>query len=95
MECARSTDVGSIMLTSTWRAKNRAIATVLQASRREAELTQRDLVKLLPAWLGWDQPTVAKVETSRRRVDLVEFMEIAKALKLDPLVLFRRVVRWK
>jgi len=83
------------MLTSTWRAKNRAIATVLQASRREAELTQRDLVKLLPAWLGWDQPTVAKVETSRRRVDLVEFMEIAKALKLDPLVLFRRVVRWK
>ena len=83
------------MLTSTWRNKNRAIATVLQASRRDAGLTQRELVDRLPAWLKWDQTTLAKVETSRRRLDLVEFLEIAKALKLDPAVLFARIMNWR
>lgn len=83
------------MLTSTWRAKNRAVATILQASRREADLTQRELVERLPKWLGWDQTTLAKVETGRRRLDLVEFMEIAKALKLEPLVLFTRIANWR
>ena len=83
------------MLTSTWRGKNRAIVTVLTASRREAGLTQRDLVARLPAWLGWDQTTLAKVESGRRRLDLVEFMEIAKALKLEPTVLFARITNWR
>lgn len=83
------------MLTSTWRRHNRAVVTVLQASRRQADLTQRDLVERLPAWLGWDQTTLAKVETGRRRLDLVEFMELAKALKLEPMKLFARIVGWK
>lgn len=83
------------MLTSTWRAKNRAVATIVQASRREADLTQRELVERLPKWLGWDQTTLAKVETSRRRADLVELIEIAKALKLEPLVFIARIVNWR
>lgn len=83
------------MLTSSWRGKNRAVVTIIQASRREAGLTQRDLADRLPKWLGWDQTTLAKVETGRRRLDLVEFMEIAKALKLEPLVLFTRIVNWR
>ena len=83
------------MLTSAWRAKNRAVVTVLQASRREAGLTQRELVERLPRWLGWDQTTLAKAETGRRRVDVVEVMEIAKALKLEPLVLFTRIANWR
>jgi transcriptional regulator with XRE-family HTH domain len=94
-ECVRSSGIESRMLTSTWRGKNRAVVTIIQASRREADLTQRDLADRLPKWLGWDQTTLAKVETSRRRLDLVEFLEIAKALKLDPAVLFARVVNWK
>jgi transcriptional regulator with XRE-family HTH domain len=83
------------MLTRMWREKNRAIVTILQASRREAELTQRQLVERLPKWLGWDASTLAKVETGRRRLDMVEFIEIAKALKLEPMVLFERAVRWR
>jgi transcriptional regulator with XRE-family HTH domain len=83
------------MLTSTWRAKNRAVATIVQASRREADLTQRELVERLPKWLGWDQTTLAKVETSRRRADLVELIEIAKALELEPLVFIARIVNWR
>lgn len=83
------------MLTSTWRAKNRAVVTVLQASRREAGLTQKELVERLPKWLGWDQTTLAKVETSRRRLDVAELMELAKALKLEPIVLFSRIANWR
>jgi transcriptional regulator with XRE-family HTH domain len=91
----RSSDIGNVMLTSAWRAKNRAVVTVLQASRREAGLTQRELVERLPRWLGWDQTTLAKAETGRRRVDVVEVMEIARALKLEPLVLFTRIANWR
>lgn len=91
----RSSGIESHMLTSMWRGKNRAVVTIIQASRREAGLTQRDLVDRLPKWLGWDQTTLAKVETGRRRLDVVELMEIAKALKLEPLVLFTRVVNWR
>ena len=83
------------MLSSTWRAKNLAVVTVLQASRRAAGLTQRQLVERLPKWLGWDQTTLAKAETGRRRVDMVEIMEIEKALKLEPLVLCTRIVNWR
>ena len=83
------------MLTRMWRAKNRAVEIVLQASRREAAVSQRELVERLPEWLGWDQTTLAKVETGRRRLDLVEFLELAKALKLDPLTLLERVAHWR
>jgi hypothetical protein len=54
-----------------------------QANRREAGPVQRVLVDRLPAWRKWDQTTLAKVEASRRRLDIVEFMEIAKALNLE------------
>ena len=83
------------MLTKEWRARNRVIVTVLTASRREAGLTQRQLAKRLPPWLGWDHTTLGKVEAGRRRLDVVELMEIAKALKLDSPVLFTRMVNWK
>lgn len=58
-------------------------------------MTQKELADLMPAWLKWDQSIVAKVETCRRRLDLVEFIEIAKALKLEPETLFARIIKWK
>lgn len=83
------------MPSSLWSGRSRAVATVIAASRREADLTQRDLADRLPKWLKWDHTTVAKVETGRRRLDLVEFFEIAKALKLDPQLLFGRIAHWR
>ncbi|HEY6923699.1 MAG TPA: helix-turn-helix transcriptional regulator [Steroidobacteraceae bacterium] len=73
----------------------KAVVTVLRASRNEAELTQRELVDRLPKWLGFKQTTLAKIEKGRRRVDVAEFIEIAKALKLDPKTLLGRVLSWK
>jgi transcriptional regulator with XRE-family HTH domain len=57
----------------------------LVAARHAAELTQTQLAKRL----GRPQSFVAKFERGERRIDLVEFLEIARILKLDA----RRVVR--
>lgn len=82
------------MLTNQWRARNLAVATVIQASRRSAGLTQRQLVNRLPGWLKWDQTILAKVETNHRRLDLIELMELATALEITVQTLVKRIVDW-
>ncbi|MDB6105901.1 MAG: hypothetical protein JWO52_5900 [Gammaproteobacteria bacterium] len=42
--------------------------------------------------LGWHRSTIAKIEAGERR--LAEFISIAEALKVEPAVLFGRVLRW-
>ena len=64
---------------------------VLVASRREAGLTQAELAKRLGVVPSW----VAKVEIGERRLDLVEFVALSRALKLDPAVLFERFMAWE
>lgn len=44
--------------------------------------------------LGWTKSKYAAVETGERRLDVVEFKHVAKALKLDPVDLFRRFANW-
>ena len=63
---------------------------ILVASRREAGLTQADLAKRLGVVPSW----VAKVEIGERRLDIVEFTAIAKALKIQPLTLYERFLAW-
>ena len=69
---------------------HRALIAVLVASRREAGLTQRQLAERLKR----PQSYLAKIEAGERRVDVVELVALAKALKLDPRVLFERFLRW-
>lgn len=57
--------------------------------RREAGLTQRQLA----AKLDWPQNLVARVETSQRRLDLVEFVAICRACNADPAVEARSLVQ--
>ena len=74
-------------LRSKW---HRAVVTVIAASRREANMTQEDLAKRL----GWHRSTLAKIEAGERRIDVPEFISVATALKVEPDVLFGRVLRW-
>lgn len=62
---------------------------VLVAARSEAGLTQAEL----SSKLGKPQPFVSKVERGVRRIDVVEFYAIAKALKADPVALFAKVAK--
>ena len=62
----------------TSKTKSRAHAAVVEAliaARREGALTQQELADRLPAWLGFTEVTVAKIETGRRSISLVEARE--------------------
>jgi transcriptional regulator with XRE-family HTH domain len=61
---------------------------VLVAARKEAGLTQAELARRLKR----PQPFVSYVESGERRVDVIEFYAFAKALGVDPQILFARVV---
>jgi len=62
---------------------------VLKAARKRAGVTQQ----VLAGRLHRPQSFVAKYENGERRMDVVEFVEVAQALKLDPAALFRRYLR--
>ena len=58
---------------------------LLVAVRQEAGVRQHALAKKL----GRPQSFIAKYEGGERRIDVIEFIAIARALGADPLKLFR------
>ena len=64
---------------------------LLVAVRKKADVRQQALAKKL----GKPQSFVAKYEGGERRIDLVEFIAIVRALGGDPVRLFREFVEGK
>jgi len=64
---------------------------MLVAVRHAAGVRQQALAKKL----GKPQSFIAKYEGGERRIDLIEFIEIARALGTDPIRLFRDFVAGK
>ena len=62
-----------------------ALCDLLIAARHKADLTQAVVAKRLKK----PQSFVAKYEGGERRIDLLEFLEIAKTLEADPIVILR------
>jgi transcriptional regulator with XRE-family HTH domain len=61
---------------------------MLVAMRKKADVRQQILAKKL----GKPQSFVAKYEGGERRIDLIEFLAIVRALEGDPVKLFREFV---
>jgi transcriptional regulator with XRE-family HTH domain len=59
----------------------------LKDARARAGLRQEDLA----ARIGRDQTFVSLIERGQRRVDVIEFFEIARALGADPVALFKEL----
>ncbi|QGZ93413.1 helix-turn-helix domain-containing protein [Terricaulis silvestris] len=59
------------------------------APPKETDVTQVELAERL----GKPQPFISSIEQGVRRVDLIEFYAIARALKLSSELLFAEVVR--
>ncbi|KQS57727.1 hypothetical protein ASG17_00820 [Brevundimonas sp. Leaf363] len=68
------------MPSSIFTQRHQALIAFLGTARRDAGLTQVELA----GRLGRPQSFVSKVERGERRVDVVEFCEIAEALGKDP-----------
>ena len=58
-------------------------------ARSQAGFTQRQLA----AKLKRSDSFVWKIEAGERRVDVLEFIEIARCIGIDPVKLFERVMR--
>ena len=69
---------------TSFTGENQQVVQTIKAARLKAGLRQSDLAKIL----GKDQSWVSLVERSQRRLDVVEFIIVAKALNVKPEVLF-------
>lgn len=76
-------------LRKTLRSRgHRALIEVLVNTRDQAGLTQRDLAERLKR----PHSFIGRIEAGERRVDVVEFIEIARVLGVDPKQLFAKLV---
>lgn len=62
---------------------------VLKEVRKESGTTQVDMSKRLKR----PQSFVSKVETGERRLDFIELVAIARAMKVDPQDLFAKILK--
>jgi transcriptional regulator with XRE-family HTH domain len=62
---------------------------LLKQARARRGLRQADVALRL----GRDQTFVSLIERGQRRIDVIEFLEIARALDEDPAALFAELVR--
>ena len=74
---------------SVHSAGQTAFCELMIRARKAAGLTQHQLARRLRR----PQSFVAKYEGGERRVDVVEFIEICKAIEADPNKLFRFLVQ--
>ena len=71
-----------------YSARQRAVAAALRKAREAAGLSQRQLSERLHQPPNWIQ----RIESLERRVDVAEFITIAKAVEADPIELFHEVL---
>ena len=69
--------------------EHRHLVAVLVEARQASGLTQAELA----ARVGKDQSCVSIIERGQRRVDVLEFVALARAMNTDPTQLFERLAR--
>ena len=72
-----------------YSARQRAVVAALRKAREVAGISQRQLSERLQQPPNWIQ----RIESLERRVDVAEFITIAKAVGADVTELFREVLR--
>ena len=68
-------------------AAYRVVLKQVVEARKAAGMTQRDVAKVLNKPPSW----IARIESKERRMDLIEFVAIARALGLKEVELFREI----
>lgn len=69
-------------------ASQKRLQALLISTRKAKKLTQWDVAEKL----GRPQSFVAKYEGGERRLDVPEFIEVARALGVDPCALLRELL---
>jgi transcriptional regulator with XRE-family HTH domain len=68
---------------------HRALCAALKAARRHVGLNQAEVAERL----GKPQSFVAKYEGGERRLDLIEFLAVVRAIGADPVRIVRTIMR--
>jgi transcriptional regulator with XRE-family HTH domain len=76
------------MSKSLFSEANERLIAVLVSARHSAGLRQVDLAKKVEK----DQSYISNIERGQRRVDVLEFFVLAKAMDVDPVKLFKRAI---
>lgn len=82
----RNSKLASVARTSFSR-KHAQLRDLLVAARRTSKVTQAELAKRL----GRSQSFVSKFERGERRIDVVEFLEIARMLGADAAAILEKL----
>ena len=77
------------MRRSPFSRKHEQFRSRLTDARKDAGLTQAQLARALAR----PQSFVSKFERGERRLDVIEFLEVAHALSLDPVKVIRDLQR--
>jgi transcriptional regulator with XRE-family HTH domain len=77
------------MRKSVHSAGQRVLSDLLRTARRKAKLTQQKLAQKLAK----PQSFVAKYEKGERRLDVVEFVQVVRAIGADPGRLMKALLR--
>ena len=77
------------MRKSVHSAGQRVLCDLLRTARRKAKLTQQKLAEKLAK----PQSFVAKYERGERRLDVVEFVQVVRAIGADPGRLMKALLR--
>lgn len=68
-------------------ARYRALIEVLRDRRKQLKISQEELARRL----GLHKQFISRVETGERRLDVVEFADYSRALKISPLELVKSI----
>lgn len=75
------------MSRSAFTDAHRVLVKALAEARISADLYQEDVAKRL----GKNQSFISNIERGERRVDVIEFFAIARAIGADPVTLFAEI----
>lgn len=79
--------LGGVFLKSIHSDQYAVLLDIVTTARNEMGLSQRELAKLLHK----PQSYVSKYERGERRLDIIEFLDLCKVLKLDSCVVLRKL----
>ena len=69
--------------------RHRALCAALVAARKVAGLSQQELAVRLKT----SQTVIARIEIGERRIDVIEFIDLARALRIDPRGVLAQLMR--
>jgi transcriptional regulator with XRE-family HTH domain len=72
--------LGALILKTLRSRRHRALCAALVSARKVAGLSQDELASRLKT----SQTVIARIEIGERRIDVIEFIDLAKTLRLDP-----------